>query len=104
MARQAAERLGSGAHPTEGVCAKADYAPLRSRLPDRLSGLGVADISQIPWDKVAANLESQAAHSKNQPPSDWSWLRPQVISHYLDLALSGWWKDANGVYFDSYIQ
>jgi hypothetical protein len=104
MLRQAAERLGSEPHPAAGVCAKAGYTQLRSRLPERLSGLGVADLSQIPWDKVAANLQSQAAQNKNQQPPDWSWLKPELISHYLDFALSGWWKDANGVYFDSYIQ
>ena len=103
----AIERLNPQAAdpPPVGVLANPDYAPLRSRLPERLSGLGAADIGLIPWEKILANVENQAASNANranQQPPDWSWLG--VISRHLHFALSGWWKDANGVYFDSYIQ
>ena len=109
MLRGAIERLNPLAAdpPPSGVLANPDYAPLRSRLPERLSGLGAADIGLIPWEKIRANLEKQAASNANrtnQQPPDWSWLEPGVISRYLHFALSGWWKDANGVYFDSYLQ
>jgi hypothetical protein len=108
MLRGAIERLGpQGDRPPAGVFANPDYAPLRSRLPDRLSGLGAADISQIPWDQILANFQKQAASSAsqlNRQPPDGSWLKPGVISHYLHFTLSGWWKDSNGVYFDSYIE
>jgi len=103
----AIERLNPQAAdpPPVGVLANPDYAPLRSRLPERLSGLGAADIGLIPWEKILANVENQAASNANranQQLPDWSWLG--VISRHLHFALSGWWKDANGVYFDSYIQ
>jgi hypothetical protein len=108
MLRGAIERLNPQAAdpPPTGVLASPDYAPMRSRLPVRLSGLGAADIGLIPWEKIVANLKRQAASSNraNQQPPDWSWLEPAVISRYLHFALSGWWKDSNGVYFDSYIQ
>ncbi len=108
MLRGAIERLNPQAAdpPPTGVLANPDYAPFRSRLPERLSGLGAADIGLIPWEKIAANLKGQAASSNqgSQQPPDWSWLQPAVISRYLHFALSGWWKDSNGVYFDSYIQ
>jgi hypothetical protein len=109
MLQQAIERLGSGAADPApaGAARNPDFAHLRSRLPERLSGLGAADLSQIPWDKVFANLQSRPAASANQPnqqPPDWSWLKGELISRYLHFALSGWWKDSNGVYFDSYIQ
>jgi len=108
LLRGAIERLNPQAAdpPPTGVVANPDYRPLRSRLPERLSGLGAADIGLIPWEKIVANLKSQAASSNraSQQPPDWSWLQPAVISRYLHFALSGWWKDSNGVYFDSYIQ
>jgi len=108
MLRGAIERLGSqGDRPPAGVLANTDYASLRSHLPDRLSGLSAADISQVPWDALWASFQSQAASSAHQPnrqPPDGTWPNPGVISHYLHFTLSGWWKDPNGVYFDSYIE
>ena len=109
MLQQVIERLGSGAAdpPPAGAFRSPDFAHLRSRLPERLSGFGAADLTQIPWDKVFANLQSRSAASANQPnqqPSDGSWPKGEIISRYLHFALSGWWKDSNGVYFDSYIQ
>lgn len=108
MLRGAIERLNPQAAdpPPAGVLANSDYAPLRSRLPERLSGLGAADLDLIPWEKIVANWESQAASSNrtSQQPPDWSWLQPGVVSRHLHFALSGWWKDSNGIYFDSYIQ
>jgi hypothetical protein len=109
MLQQAIGRLSSSeADPgPAGAFRNPEFAHLRSRLPERLSGLGAADLNQIPWDKVFPNLPSRPALGANQPnqqPSDLSWLKGGVVSRYLHFALSGWWKDANGVYFDSYIQ
>jgi hypothetical protein len=113
MLRQAMQRVdaGSADPPPAGVFANPDYVQLRSRLPGKLSGLGAADIAAIPWDKVLANFATQAAQSKNQSKQQpdlnspaAGWLKPGVISRYLHIAVSGWWKDSNGVYFDSYIQ
>ena len=109
MLRQAVDRLGSGATVggSAGVFGSPELAQLRSRLPQRLSGLGAADLSRIPWDTIFANLQNQAAlraSQANQKPPDLSWLKPELLTRYLHFTLSGWWKDPNGVYFDSYIQ
>ena len=109
MLRQAMQRVDAGTAdpPPAGVFANPDYVQLRSRLPEKLSGLGAADIGAIPWDKLLANLAAEAAQSakqSNQQPPDLSGLKPGVISRYLHISVSGWWKDSGGVYFDSYIQ
>jgi hypothetical protein len=110
MLRQAMQRVtpGTADPPMGGVFANPQYAQLRSRLPEKLSGLSGADLTQIPWDKVIgyyANQASQGASQSNgQKPPDLSWLKPAVITRYLHITLSGWWKDSNGVYFDSYLQ
>lgn len=112
MLRQAMTQFGSrpGAAPASGIFANAEYGQLRSHLPERLSGLSGADITQVPWDKLLANLENEWQQSANQSkgsPPDLSWLKllkPEVISRHLHMALSGWWKDSNGVYFDSYLE
>jgi hypothetical protein len=107
---------------TKGPFADPQYAQLRALMPAKLSGLGVTDISAIPWGPVFANLETRvekseqlaaqqaAQRSKNgqaAPAPEYTWLKlvdPQVIPRHLHIAVSGWWKDANGVYFDSYLQ
>lgn len=106
MLRQAMQRLSPEAAdpPPTGVFANPAYAQLRARLPEKLSGLSGADIGQIPLDKLAQSLASQAPRSGNQQPPDMSHLKLDVISRYIHITLSGWWKDSNGVYFDSYIQ
>jgi len=96
------------ADPAAGVFANPQYAQLRSHLPEKLSGLGGADLSQIPWQKLLQNFVNQISQAANQTngakPPDLSSLKLDTISNYLHISLSGWWKDANGVYFDSYIQ
>lgn len=109
MLRQAMQRVDAGTAdpPPAGVFANPDYAQMRARLPEKLSGLGAADIGAIPWDKLLANLSTQPgqnANGSNQRPLDLSWIKPGVIPRYLHISMSGWWKDSNGLYFDSYIQ
>ncbi len=111
MVRETVQRLNSGpdASPASGVRANPDFSRMRSLLPEKLSGLSGSDLTQIPWDKLLANLEDQIAQNakqKNgqQPPPDLGWLKPDTISRHLHIALSGWWKDSGGVYFDSYLQ
>jgi hypothetical protein len=113
MLRQAVTQLGprTGAGHASGIFANTEYGQMRSRLPEKLSGLSGADITQIPWDKLLANLEDQAdqaaKRSKDSHSPDLTWLKllkSEVISRHLHMALSGWWKDSSGVYFDSYLQ
>lgn len=108
------ETLGSlsapGASAAKGVFADPEYAKMRALLPEKLSGLGADDMALIPWDAIWANFEQQLEQSPNKYPHrspDLSWMKlvnPEVIPRHLHIAVSGWWKDANGVYFDSYIQ
>ncbi|HXY79201.1 MAG TPA: hypothetical protein VEI08_01050 [Candidatus Bathyarchaeia archaeon] len=107
--REALQRLNpTTADPPAGVFTNPEYAQLRSRLPEKLSGLGGADLTQIPWTKLMQNFASQMAQAANQNNDqkqlDLSSIKLDAISHYLHISVSGWWKDANGVYFDSYIQ
>ncbi len=101
MLRQAVGRVegGTADPPPAGVFANPEYLRLRSQLPEQLSGLGAADIAAIPWERILAPFATEA----NQPP-DGNRLKPGVISRYLHISVSGWWKDSNGLYFDSYIQ
>ncbi len=113
---------GAGAAGAQGVFVDPEFTQLRALMPEQLSGLGMMQISEIPWGPVLANFESRekesarlgtqqaAPSSKNAPtaqPPDFTWLKlvdPQVIPRHLHIAVSGWWKDTNGVYFDSYLQ
>ncbi len=110
MVRETVQRINShsDASPASGVLANPDFSRMRSLLPEKLSGLSGSDLTQIPWDKLLANLEdqiAQGAKQKNGPqPPDLSWLKSDLISRHLHIALSGWWKDSGGVYFDSYLQ
>ncbi len=114
----------AGAAPAaaKSVFADPQYAQLRAQLPEKLSGLGVLDVSQVPWSPVLANIESRTEQSakvatqeaerlsKNKqsvPPPDLSWIKlvdPNLIPRHLHMFVSGWWKDTDGVYFDSYVQ
>ncbi|MDE3111162.1 MAG: hypothetical protein KGL02_14660, partial [Acidobacteriota bacterium] len=93
-----------------GVFADPEYTKMRALLPKKLSGLGADDVSLMPWEAIWMNFEQQIEQSPKQsahPSPDLSWMKlvnPGVIPRHLHIALSGWWKDANGVYFDSYLQ
>jgi hypothetical protein len=110
MLRETVQRLSShgDASPVAGLLANPDFSRMRSLLPEKLSGLSGSDLTQIPWDQLLSQLEdriAQGAKQKNgQQPPDFGWLKSDLISRHLHIALSGWWKDSGGVYFDSYLQ
>jgi hypothetical protein len=113
MLRQAVDRLSSepAAAPASGILRSAEYLRMRSLLPEKLSGLSAADIAAIPWSKMIPGLTGQVAHatmqSQGSNPRDLSWLqgiKPDVFPRHIHITVSGWWKDSNGIYFDSYIQ
>jgi hypothetical protein len=88
-----------------------EFARMRGMLPEKLSGLGGEDIARIPMDRVIAYYGQQMVGTAQQPKGaafpqiDWSKLiKPDLFSRHIRLGVGGWWKDANGVYFDSYIQ
>jgi hypothetical protein len=88
-----------------------DFLHLRALMPEKLSGISGADMSQIPWDKIIARWiqqSEQAAKQSNQKnPSSNEWLhaiKPAMINRHLHATVSGWWKDSNGIYFEYYAQ
>jgi len=112
MLRQALAQSASAsdASPASGLFANAEFLHLRTQMPERLSGLSAADLTQIPWDKLVANLRDEADRAAKQsktPPPDLSWLKTfnsGVIPRHMHTSVSAWWKDSGGVYFDSYLQ
>ncbi len=110
MLREAIERLKSPGPPTGGMFENAEYLQLRAHLPEKLSGLSGSDLAHVPWDKMFATFTSQfeaAMKSQGQTPTDQSWLKlikPDVVSRHLHMSVSGWWKDSNGIHFDSYVE
>jgi hypothetical protein len=110
MLRETIQRLSSHGDPllATGLLANPDFSRMRPLLPEKLSGLSGSDLTQIPWDKLFSQLEEQIAQGAKQKNAhqqpDLSWLKSDLISRHLHIALSGWWKDSGGVYFDSYLQ
>lgn len=108
-------RANAAPQHAKGIFAEPEYAQMRALLPENLSGLSAEDVTQIPWDALWQNFERQAEQSSKQAAHisktgyspDMSWMKlvnPDVIPRHLHMAVGGWWKDTNGVYFDSYVQ
>jgi hypothetical protein len=102
---------GSTKMPATGLLADKEYLELRHKLPEKLSGFGAADYSVFPVDKWIASfidqMSNQPKQSKDTPPTDLTWLKPitsAVITSHIHVAVSGTWKDSNGIYFASYLQ
>jgi hypothetical protein len=84
---------------------------MRALLPEKLSGLGASDMTHIPWEKLVNQYKQLAAedakNSKDTNPKSNDYLnlvKPEVFSRHFHAAIYGWWKDSNGVYFDSFVQ
>jgi hypothetical protein len=85
-----------------------DWNQLRAHLPEKLSGMSGADLSKLSWEKYILRYRLQvmeATKDSNSAAADYfNLLKPEVFFRHLHAAISGWWKDSSGVYFDSYIQ
>ncbi|HYL67533.1 MAG TPA: hypothetical protein VEX69_00065 [Candidatus Limnocylindria bacterium] len=113
MVRGAMARLHadpSSAAPRE-ISSNPDLNHLRTLLPERLSGLNAADMSHFPWEKLYNQYKQlAAAAAKNSKDANstandyWNLVKPEVFSRHFHTAIYGWWKDSNGVYFDSFVQ
>jgi hypothetical protein len=93
------------------ILSNPDFIRLRSHMPEKLSGIGGADMSQIPWDKVIVRyiqqMEQTDKRSNSKNPASSEWLRsikPGMFNRHLHVVANGWWKDSNGIYFDYYVQ
>jgi hypothetical protein len=113
MVREAVARANGKAAPVNGqdsVLSNPEFMRLRGQLPEKLSGIGGADFSRIPWDKVIARFVEQMQsakqpNQKNPPTADLLRLiKPGLFSRHLQASANGWWKDSGGIYFDYYLQ
>jgi hypothetical protein len=101
---------GSGDPAAKNSSADPEIDHLRALLPEKLSGFTGADMARVPWDKVTAQLSQQGADASKKsenstPPPSWlNSIKPAALSRHLHGVVTGLWKDANGVYFDSYIE
>ena len=113
MVREAMSRL----HADPGITAPREISPnpelnhMRALLPEKLSGLSAADMSNFPWEKVIAQYKQSSedatknSKDENSTANDyWKLVKPEVFSRHFHTAIYGWWKDSNGVYFDSFVQ
>ena len=113
IVRAAIERLhaNSGSTAPREISSNPDLNHMRALLPEKLSGLSAADMSHIPWEKVISQYEQSSAEAKknskdeNSTATDYLKLvKPEVFSRHFHTAIYGWWKDSNGLYFDSFVQ
>jgi hypothetical protein len=113
MLREAVARInGKPAAASAGsIFSNPDFIRLRSLMPEKLSGIGGADMTQIPWDKVIIRYVQQMeqtekqSNPKNPPSTEWlQSIKPAMFNRHLHVIANGWWKDSNGVYFDYYVQ
>ncbi len=113
MVREAVARANGKAGPAsaqDSVLSNPEFIRLRAQLPEKLSGIGGADLSRIPWDKVIARFVEQMQsakqpNQKNPPTADLLRLiKPGLFSRHLQASANGWWKDSGGIYFDYYLQ
>jgi hypothetical protein len=113
MVRAAIERLqaGSGSTAPRKISSNPELNHMRALLPEKLSGLTAADMSHFPWEKViaqygqiAAQAAKDAKDSNSTATDYWKLVKPEVFSRHFHTAIYGWWKDSNGIYFDSFVQ
>lgn len=104
-----------GASKVESLSGNPDFQRARGRLPNNLTGFSYAQMSKQTWERefsVMLRGLAQASAGKNSAGGDAAgagadWLQGvnlAVFPRYLHSYASGWWKTADGVYFDSYLQ
>jgi hypothetical protein len=113
MVRAAIERLHavSASAAPRGISSNPELNRMRALLPEKLSGLSAADMTNFPWEKVMSRYEQLTTPATKDPNDStsparayWKLVKPEVFSRHLHTAIYGWWKDSNGVYFDSFVQ
>jgi len=102
----------------ESLAGDPEFQRARGRLPKDLTGFTYAQMSKQTWEReFAVMLRGVASASAakgstagggiaaNAASDDWMrGVNLAVFSRYLHSYASGWWKAADGVYFDSYLQ
>lgn len=107
--------LAGGAAQAGGLASDPTFQKARAALPAKLVSLLYANYANTNWQKAIGQFEKnlndqreQAARAANKPvPPRVELLQgfdPALLSRYLHYSIGGAWKDANGIYFDDYIQ
>jgi hypothetical protein len=113
--RQAVAHAAAGAPPTNALSADPDFQRARALLPAKLDSLSYGNYAHYNWQKLFSEAEKSfnaqmqgAAHNANRPVPPlaqiFRGIDPTLFSRYLHVSIGGGWKNATGVYFDSYIQ
>ena len=88
----------------------------RAQFPSKLNGVSFFDFQKLDWQALrdrwlqeAKTAEAQAAKTgtKTGNPHALDWLKQintQVFSRHLHFASSAFWKDANGVHYDGWLE
>lgn len=87
------------------------YLQARAALPDKLTGIGYTDYSKFAWNKYVSNIVEMAEKSAQQTGKP---VDPRIealkqmdispLSHLLHFGIGGYWKDADGLYFEFTMQ
>ncbi|MGB7350745.1 MAG: hypothetical protein WBC66_12895, partial [Candidatus Acidiferrales bacterium] len=92
-----------------------DFQKSRATLPAKLNSLSYTNYAHYNWPKLFAQTQKNindrvqaAARNANRPAPPlvqiFQGVDPTVLSRYLHVSIGGGWKNATGIYFDSYIQ
>jgi hypothetical protein len=94
-----------------GLAGNAKFTGARAQLPPSLSGLAYLDFSRVNWDDLVkevtppSNKDSNSKAIDAGDPAAWkSAFKSELLSKYLHLMISGWWKERGGIHFDGFIE
>jgi hypothetical protein len=117
MVLDAVTRMNGGrVSKAESLSGNPDFQRIRARLPNSLSGFSYTQMSKQTWErefsvllaslaKASASKDSSGGGAANAAAPNWlQGVNLAVFPRYLHSYASGWWKTADGVYFDSYLQ
>lgn len=114
MVRDAAARLtAASTHALAAALASnPDFVHIRALLPKNLSGLTYTQMSKLTWERdlsVMVKSAGKAAQAGSGTPGSATedplqGVNLSVFARHLHSYAGGWWKAADGIYFDSYLQ
>jgi len=100
-----------------GLATAPGFQSARAQFPATLNGLGYFDFRKVDWQALKARLIAEAnktptakrtpGASKSDITPTPSWMldvNPEVFARHLHVASSASWKDAQGLYFDEWIE
>jgi hypothetical protein len=112
MLREAITRMGNGSGSANSASLAGDpkFLAVRSRLPKNVSGISYADLTRIQWENEFRAAEDMAGGNGSPSAASASlkeWqrlLNPAVLSRHLRISATGWWKQADGIYLEGFVE